>query len=198
MEDDNNPFAQPDPFADASIRQATAQSRTNQQTLNEYNPFTNATVPARTVVQPAVLPSPPIPPPSYASVSTPISSQQQTTARVDFSQLERQQQDLDRREQRLMERERELKNSTTGRRDNNFPPIPKICPFRPCFYQDINVEIPNEFQTWVRYLFYLWIIYSATLGLNIIGALAYLIVDKGGAVTFGLSILYFVLFTPCS
>ena len=59
MDDDTNPFAEP------SIRQATAQSvsvetrlsshfsklsfsfSSNQQTLNEYNPFTNVTVAAR-------------------------------------------------------------------------------------------------------------------------------------------------------
>jgi hypothetical protein len=42
-------------------------------------------------------------------------------------------------------------------RENNFPPLPKICPCRPCFYQDINIEIPNQFQLWVRYIYYLWL-----------------------------------------
>lgn len=42
--------------------------------------------------------------------------------------------------------------------EKNFPPTPSWFPkpCRPCFYQDINREIPQEFQKWVRLLFYLW------------------------------------------
>ncbi|CAF4335717.1 unnamed protein product, partial [Adineta steineri] len=83
-------------------------------------------------------------------------------------------------------------------RDKNFPPLPAWFPLRPCFYQDINVEIPPEFQIWVRYLYYLWLLYAGTLALNIIAAFAYLMVDKNGVSTFGLSIVYFILFIPCS
>ncbi|CAF0740549.1 unnamed protein product [Didymodactylos carnosus] len=194
---------------ETSIQQATAQSRTNQQTLNEYNPFTNSSsaAPIDVTPQPAVLPSPPIVQPSYASVATPTvppptvpppQQQQQTTTRVDLSQLERQQQELERREQKIIDKERELKTAVLGPRTNNFPPLPNFCPCKPCFYQNIGIEIPSEFQKWVRYLFYLWLIYSITLVLNIIGAIAYFVVLKEGGVTFGLSILYFILLTPCS
>ena len=48
-------------------------------------------------------------------------------------------------------------------KQNNWPPLPKICPIQPCFYQDINVDIPVEFQQIVKYVYYLWIGKSSTL-----------------------------------
>ena len=111
---------------------------------------------------------------------------------------------------------------------NNFPPLPNWCPgpLKPCFYQDIGREIPVEFQKWVRVLFYLWIckilfffscfklfmcsqiiwikltyyfsVHAFTLAFNILAALVVLIAANGSAVTFGFSILFFVLFAPAS
>lgn len=90
-----------------------------------------------------------------------------------MSQFERQQAELEEREKRLAERERELRNGSSGGRfssfvihsirslglprEKNFPPLPNWFPCRSCFYQDISVEIPTEFQIWVRYLYYLWL-----------------------------------------
>ena len=159
---------------------------------------------------------------SYTSFSSSggIKSNSETipTTRIDLTQLERQQAELEQREKRLAERERELRNSHQGLpREKNFPPLPQWFPCRPCLYQDINVEIPGEFQIWVRYLYYLWLsktnplshlffhrflivssAYVGTLALNIVAALANLLVDSSGIATFGLAIFYFILFTPAS
>lgn len=42
-------------------------------------------------------------------------------------------------------------------RQNNWPPLPQGCCFQPCFYQDIYVDIPLEFQKVVRMLYYIWL-----------------------------------------
>ncbi|CAF4625468.1 unnamed protein product [Rotaria sp. Silwood1] len=206
------------PFADSAIRQATASSFANQPAVNEYNPFAKTTTTPQPVSPPqqpniaAVLP--PTQPasyqtPFYAPAQTPNPVQQSTETyrtdtkqaptRVDLSQYERQQTELEQREKRLAERERALTDPTKiQKREKNFPPLPKFCPCGPCFYQDISIEIPSEFQIWVRYLYYLWLLYSATLFLNMIAALSYFVVDKNGATTFGLSLVYLFLFVPGS
>lgn len=40
--------------------------------------------------------------------------------------------------------------------ENNFPPLPRFIPLRPCFYQDFN-EIPDQRRTMCKRLYYLWI-----------------------------------------
>lgn len=41
-------------------------------------------------------------------------------------------------------------------RQNNWPPVPSFCPVQPCFFQDISMEIPQEFQKTVSTMYYLW------------------------------------------
>ncbi|XP_066978506.1 secretory carrier-associated membrane protein 5 isoform X5 [Macrobrachium rosenbergii] len=82
-------------------------------------------------------------------------------------------------------------------RQDNWPPLPSGFPIGPCFYQDINVDIPLEFQKIVRMLYYLWMFHALMLLLNILGGLGLFIAFKSG-VTFGLAILYFLIFTPFS
>jgi len=198
---DQNPFGEdPNPFADPSIQRATEPAQETRQTLEDYNPFANQNVQSKPAIittnqtntyQPAAAASNTdySQPPAY----TPSSSQQ-----LDLNQIEKQQEELNRRAAELDRREN-LMNTPTGG-EKNFPPTPSWFPkpLRPCFYQDINREIPVEFQKWVRLLFYLWLFHSLVLGINIIAALVvWISTDKGGT-TFGFSILYFLLFTPLS
>lgn len=71
--------------------------------------------------------------------------------------LQRRQEELERKAQELARREEELRSGAYNVRRNNWPPLPAQCPFQPCFYQDIEVDIPLEFQKIVRHLYYLWL-----------------------------------------
>ncbi|XP_057345041.1 secretory carrier-associated membrane protein 5 [Manis pentadactyla] len=80
---------------------------------------------------------------------------------------------------------------------NNFPPLPKFIPLKPCFYQDFEADIPPQHLSMTKRLYYLWMLNSVTLAVNLVGCLAWLI-GGGGATNFGLAFLWLVLFTPCS
>lgn len=65
--------------------------------------------------------------PSYAATANPIAASQpgidkygSNTTRIDLSQFERQQAELEEREKRLTERERELRNSQLGGKFSSF------------------------------------------------------------------------------
>lgn len=157
--------------------------------------------------------------------------------------LQRRQEELERKAQELQRREEELKNNTpysskyecafadltfinvsilpfsfTAQR-NNWPPLPEKFCVQPCFYQDILVEIPLEFQKIVRLLYYIWmctrprflllllvirvnfyfiyLVHTLLYLVNVGGCLA-LFIQEGSGAMFGLSILYAILFTPAS
>uniref|UniRef100_A0A3B3B957 Secretory carrier-associated membrane protein n=1 Tax=Oryzias melastigma TaxID=30732 RepID=A0A3B3B957_ORYME len=80
---------------------------------------------------------------------------------------------------------------------NNFPPLPKFLRIKPCFYQKIDEEIPAQYQQLVHRVFTLWIMYSGTLFLNVISCIAWW-AGGGGATNFGFSLLWLILFSPCS
>ncbi|XP_037106131.1 secretory carrier-associated membrane protein 4 isoform X1 [Syngnathus acus] len=80
---------------------------------------------------------------------------------------------------------------------NNFPPLPKFLKVKPCFYQNISEEIPAQHQQLVRRIFILWMIYSVTLCLNVIGCIA-LWAAGGSGTNFGLALLWLILFGPAS
>lgn len=116
------------------------------------------------------------------------------------SDLQRRQEELERKAQELERREEQLRNSEAGVRRNNWPPLPEQCCFQPCFYQDINVEIPVEFQRIVRHLYYLWGFYALVLTANAVVALIFLLFI-GDVESFGrfiLGLIYGALITPAS
>ncbi|XP_077440508.1 secretory carrier-associated membrane protein 4 isoform X1 [Vanacampus margaritifer] len=82
-------------------------------------------------------------------------------------------------------------------RANNFPPLPKFLKVKPCFYQNIQEEIPAQHQQLVRRIFTLWIIYSVTLCLNVIGCIAWWAAGGHGS-NFGYSLLWLISFSPAS
>uniref|UniRef100_A0A3B4X9U9 Secretory carrier-associated membrane protein n=1 Tax=Seriola lalandi dorsalis TaxID=1841481 RepID=A0A3B4X9U9_SERLL len=45
-------------------------------------------------------------------------------------------------------------------RKNNWPPLPEKFPVGPCFYHDITVDIPVEFQKTVKIMYYLWMFFT--------------------------------------
>ncbi|XP_041619324.1 secretory carrier-associated membrane protein 4 isoform X1 [Vulpes lagopus] len=81
-------------------------------------------------------------------------------------------------------------------KENNFPPLPKFIPLKPCFYQNFSDEIPIEHQLLVKRIYRLWLFYCATLGVNLIACLAWWIGGGSGA-NFGLALVWLLLFSPC-
>ncbi|XP_040585621.1 secretory carrier-associated membrane protein 2 isoform X1 [Mesocricetus auratus] len=114
--------------------------------------------------------------------------------------LLRQQEELDRKAAELERKERELQNTAANLhvRDNNWPPLPSWCPVKPCFYQDFSTEIPADYQRICKMLYYLWMLHSVTLFLNLLACLAWFTSNAANGTAFGLSILWFVIFTPCA
>ncbi|CAG9855500.1 unnamed protein product [Phyllotreta striolata] len=193
---DENPFGEPtidNPFADPSVQQV-ARNTNAQLRVDDYNPFDKQTQNQKPVsygqsnTGPAIM-QPTQEPPAY----TRSGQQAQTTAKaaIDTSELQRRQEELERKEQELTRREEEMRNSSYNVRRNNWPPLPEQCCFQPCFYQDIQVDIPLEFQKIVRKLYYLWIYHGALMIINVIGGM---ILDEPSVI--GLGILYLLLFTP--
>lgn len=207
---DENPFGEPninDPFADPAIRRAVSSTPANRG-LEDYNPFAEQGTQGSAQVrgasnppiyggigatqQPATLqPSNQEPPaanyarppqqtvnPLLGSTLSPTSDQRSETERGP----------------RIDE---DIRNAPYYTKRNNWPPLPDKCCFQPCFHQDIDVEIHTDFQKVVRQLYRLWMFHGCVLILNVIGGFI-LLLSGDGFSTFGLGILYLILFTPFS
>lgn len=183
------------PFADPSVQQATANSAVADKGLDNYDPFNKQNTTTTSVGQQPAVMSPtqesvPAPaPPTYTQ------SAQQIATAADF---QRRQEELERKAAELARREEELKSSPYNARVNNWPPLPNFLPCKPCFYQDINVDIPVEFQETVKRLYYLWLLHAGLLLANLFGALCFLFggLDDGSLI--GLSLVWSVFFIPLS
>uniref|UniRef100_A0A3Q3AJ57 Secretory carrier-associated membrane protein n=1 Tax=Kryptolebias marmoratus TaxID=37003 RepID=A0A3Q3AJ57_KRYMA len=174
---DRNPFSDQDlsnPFQDPSVQQVR---RSTPAGLDEYNPFTDAK-------------------PVSTFLLLILCAQESSQA---AAELLKRQEELERKAAELDRREREMQSlSASGGRKNNWPPLPENFPVGPCFYHDITVDIPVEFQKTVKIMYYLWMLHSGTLLVNMFGCLAWFCVDSSRGVDFGLSILWLLLFTPCA
>ncbi|CAB1338977.1 unnamed protein product [Coregonus sp. 'balchen'] len=122
--------------------------------------------------------------PISAASSQPAVLQASAVEPTPQANLLRQQEELEKKAAELDRKEQELQNRPGGpiTKENNWPPLPKFCPIKPCFYQDFNEDIPED----------------VTLFLNFLACLAYFTADQNAGVDFGLSILWFILFTPVS
>ncbi|KAM6943168.1 secretory carrier membrane protein 2, like [Xenentodon cancila] len=196
---DSNPFAGPvdvNPFQDSSVTEATSRPGEG---LGDYNPFSatgmgnysGKTIPVSGSSQPAIL-------------QTSVEQSAQATAAAAQADLIKQQEELERKAAELERKEQDLKNRdasrarNSGAKENNWPPLPKFFPVNPCFYQDFEEEIPEDYRRICKRMYYLWMFHSATLFLNVLACLAYFTADSQYGVDFGLSILWFILFTPVS
>lgn len=130
--------------------------------------------------------------------------QAQTAVPMTSDEIFRQQEELRRREQELQRRQQEFErrqNSTGGPRTaqpHNWPPVPGFVPVEPCFYHDIDVDIPVQFQETVRIVYYVYLVYVLALVTNVIASLLFWLFANGTIGIFFLSIIQTVLFTPCS
>merc|ERR1712018_333 len=122
-----------------------------------------------------------------------------TKPQISTAEFQRRQEELERRAQELERREAELRNNPNNVRQNNWPPLPSFCPIQPCFYQDINVDIPVEFQKIVKNMYYLWLAHVTLLVANLTTSLFYLFAGgESSWATFGLALIYTFLFSPAS
>ncbi|KAL1401065.1 hypothetical protein pipiens_001991 [Culex pipiens pipiens] len=208
---DDNPFGEPivdNPFADPSIQAVRNNSANAQQTLDDYDPFSSESTNARSnqPQQPATLQPSSQTVPAYSQSGAQYSSNASVPGagpspaamtQISTAELQRRQDELEKKAQELERREAELMNSANASRPNNWPPLPSFCPVQPCFYHDINIDIPTEFQKIVQNLYYLWMFYALVMVVNILGGLVILF-HSGDFRTFGLGMFYAILFTPAS
>ncbi|CAL8069456.1 unnamed protein product [Calicophoron daubneyi] len=196
-DDLESPFADPaaklnPPVSNASESHSQEKPQVETAALSDYNPFETGAADLSGNINTAEYPPP------YSTFEA---------QRVTAAELERRQKELDAKAAELARREEEQNRLAEQARrgngqgpPNNWPPLPSFFPCKPCFYQDIDLEIIPEYQPVVKFGYYLWIAYAALLLVNLLGSLVYFAgtskADSGSV--FGVAILVCVLFTPLS
>jgi hypothetical protein len=66
------------------------------------------------------------------------------------------------------------------------------------FFQDINVDIPVEFQEMVKRLYYLWLFHALLMIANLFGGVCFLFSGQDKGSMFGLGLVYGFFFIPLS
>lgn len=112
---------------------------------------------------------------------------------INLTELQRRQEEIERKEQALKIKEYELKQGIYNYQKKNWPPFPQKCFLKPCFYQDIQCDIPYEFQKVVLQLYRLWLIHECVMIANIFGGIITL-----NPSIIGVGIMYMILYTPFS
>lgn len=175
-----NPFSADtgeNPFDDPSVTQVTSSTITS---VNQFNSFNEMSTTCPAVLQPSTEPAP---------------QEVAAAAQEDFL---RRQEELEKKAAELERREEELNHTQTGLKENNWPSFPSFCPVRPCFYQDFSEEIPPEHQRVCKMMYYLCMLNGVTLFLNVLACVALFITAPSTGQDFGLSLVWLLLFTPCS
>ncbi|XP_066582931.1 secretory carrier-associated membrane protein 5A [Prorops nasuta] len=204
--DEPNPFGEPmvnDPFADPAVLRAVNSTPANTG-IEDYNPFAETHTQNTSQIRGAANPplyggmgATPIPatlrpsnqdPPPPEYTRTPQQVVNEALSNVATSPTSTSMAD----DEELRARRGRLHSELY-----NWPPLPAKCCCQPCFYQDIDIEIHANFQKVVRHLYYLWIFHGCVMLLNCFGGLI-LLLAEGDATTFGLALLYLILFTPFS
>nr|CTP81869.1 BMA-SCM-1 [Brugia malayi] len=184
----SNPFA--DPFADPSVQQVVDQGIVD--SSEDFNPFAQNALSAhpRPLKQPAAGTA-------ATKVSAPVMSSDELFRRQE--ELERKAQELRRREQELERQQQTGHNASTGNtRSHNWPPLPSFVPLEPCFYQDIEVEIPVQFQRTVTLVYYVFLSYVLALAINVVASFFYVIFGSGPIGILVLAIIQILLLSSCS
>ena len=139
-------------------------------------------------------------PPHNENASNEGTVPNRTTPNIFTIDIDRRNDDLEKEYESLDDTDTKGIVDTKIDKRNNWPPFPKWTKIKPCFYHDIDVDIPSHYQRTVKNLYRLWVAYVFVMSLNLIDGLIGLFIgfsDKNG-ITFGLALLYWAFCIPSS